>query len=129
MLPGADVATFLDHLGVFVNILASCDRIARAYVLKVKHSPVLVTTVSKSKVDTRAVLGGCPHEVTHDARYVEGQLPLRPLWHLLEGRRSRLGTAAGVDLLHAIYLLLLSWGCSFRRWPPLRFELLLPPGL
>ena len=107
MVPRAYVATFLDHLGVFVNILASCDRITRAYVLKVKHPSMLVAAVSKTKVDTRAILGGGPHEVTHNARNIEGQFPLRPLRHLLESSGSWLGAAACVNLLLTIYLLLL----------------------
>ena len=38
--------------------------------------------VSKSKVNTGAVLGGGPHEVGHDSGDVEGQLALRLLRHV-----------------------------------------------
>ena len=43
---------------------------------------MLVALVSKSKVDTGAVLGGGPDEVRHDAGDVQGQLALGFLWHL-----------------------------------------------
>ena len=96
----------------------------------VKVLPVLVAAVSKSKVDTRAVFGEGPHQVGHDAGDVEGQLPLRPLRHLLEasGLGLGLGPAAGVNHLHTAFLLLLTWG-SLDSHPSFWLELPLPSGL
>ena len=70
--------------------------------LKVEDPAILVAAVSKSKVDTRAVLGGGPHEVTHDARDVEGQLPLRLLCHLLVAWVTCLWPAACVNHLRVL---------------------------
>ena len=64
---------------------------------KVEDLAMLVAAVSKSKVDTRAVLGGGPHEVTHDTRDVEGQLPLRLLCHFMVAWVTCIWPAAGVN--------------------------------
>ena len=99
LFPVANVTTFFDHLRVLVNVLAARDHITRAHMLKVKDPAVLVVAVSKSKVDARAVLGGGPHEVTHDARYVKGKLPLRLLCHFLITWMTCLWPTAGVNHL------------------------------
>ena len=90
------------------NVLAPCDQAARANVLHVEIPPVLVAAVSEFKVDTRAILGGGPHQVAHDAGNLEGQLPPRPLRNFLEASRLGLRPAAGVDHLHTAFLLLLT---------------------
>ena len=69
---------------------------------KVEDPANAVAAVSKSKVDTRAVLGGGPHEVTHDARDVEGQLPLRLLCHFMVAWVTCLWPAAGVNHLRVL---------------------------
>ena len=71
--------------------------------LKVKDPAVLVAAVSKSKVDTRAVLGGGPHEITHDAQDVEGQLLFRRLCRFLVTWTTCLWPAAGVNHLRVLY--------------------------
>ena len=55
-----DVTTFLDHLRILVNVLAARDITAHAHVFNVEDPAVLMAAVSKSKVETRAVLGGGP---------------------------------------------------------------------
>ena len=69
---------------------------------KVEDPAMLVATVSKSKVDTRTILGGGPHEVTHDAWDVEGQVPLRLLRHFFVTWVTFLWPAAGVDHFRVI---------------------------
>ena len=59
--------------------------------LQVEQPVVLVAFVSKSKVDTSAVLGGGPDEIGHDAGDVEGQLLLGLLGHLFLLHRSVVG--------------------------------------
>ena len=98
LIPRANVSTFLDHPCILVYVLTCRDQAARAYVLYVKIPPVLVATVSESKVDTRAFLGGGRHQVAHNAGNVEGQLPLRSLRHFLESSGLGLGPAAGVNI-------------------------------
>ena len=71
LVPAANVATLLDHLRILVNVLAASNHIARAHVFQVEDPAVLVAAVSESKVNACAVLGGGPHEVTHDAWDVE----------------------------------------------------------
>ena len=71
LVPRADVATFLDHLGILVNVLAPRDSITVADVFQVEHPPMLVAAVAKAKVDTGAVLGGSPHKVAHYTWYVK----------------------------------------------------------
>ena len=88
---------------------------------------MFVTPVSKIKVHTRAVLGGGPHEVTHDAGDVKGQLPLWFLGHLLVAWGSCLRPAASVDLFSAILCPLLSlWGHHLPCLLPFRLEFPLP---
>ena len=82
LVPEADVGVALEHLGVLPNVGATCDLTAGADVLEVEEATVLVALVSKSKVDAGAVLSSGPHEVGHDADYVEGQLAFRFLRHL-----------------------------------------------
>ena len=96
--------------------------------LHVEVRPVLVAAVSKSEVDTHARLGGGPHQVAHDAGDVEGQLPLRPLRHLLEASGLGRRPAAGVDHLHTAFLLLLTRRVLDSR-PSLWLELPVSPGL
>ena len=108
--------------------MASRDQAARAYVLHVKVPTVLVAAVSKSKMDTRAVLGGGPHQVGHDAGDVKGQLPLQHLRHFLEASGLGLGPAAGFDHLHTAFLLFLTWG-SLDSHPSFWLKLPLPSGL
>ena len=98
--------------------------------LHVEVPLVLVAAVSESKVDTRAVLGGGPHQVGHNAGDVKGQLPLRPLRHFLKASRLGLGLgpAAGVNHLHTAFHLVLTWR-SLDCHPSFWLELPLPPGL
>ena len=111
-----------------MSLLASRDQVARAYVLHVEVPLVLVAAVSESKVDTRAVLGGGPHQVGHDARNVEGQLPLRPLRHFLKASGLGLRSAAGINHLHTAFLLLFAWRVLDGQ-PPFWLELPLSFGL
>ena len=67
LVPEADVGVALEHLGVLPNVRTACDFTAGPDVLKVEEATVLVALVSKSKVNTGAVLGGSPHEVGHNA--------------------------------------------------------------
>ena len=94
LVPEADISVALKHLSVLSDVGAACDFTAGPDVLEVEEATVLVALVSKSKVNAGAVLGGGPHEVGHDAGDVEGQLPLRPLWHLREPDLSLLGLRA-----------------------------------
>jgi len=84
LVPLADIGVALQHLGIFANVGATCELTAGPDVLKVEEATMFVALVSKSKVDAGAILGGGPHEVGHDAGYVEGQLPLRLLGHIRE---------------------------------------------
>jgi hypothetical protein len=67
LLPKPNVVAFLDPLGILGDVLAAGDLTAGSDVLKVKHPPMLVAAVTKSKVYTGAIFGGGPHEITHDA--------------------------------------------------------------
>ena len=98
---------------------------------------MLVALMTKSKVDTRAVLGGRPDEVGHDLRDVEGQLSLGLGGHVGEPAggceggsiAGPLRSTAGVDLLTAFFgLLLPGWG-SLEGHSPTDLDLLLPLGL
>ena len=125
LIPRADVTTLLDHPCILFNVLASRDQVARAYVLQVEVPLVLVAKVSESKVDTRAVLGGGPHQLAHDAGNVEGQLPLRSLRHFLEASRLRRRPATSVYLFCFTLLLLLAWR-SLDSHPSFWLELPMP---
>ena len=93
--------------------------------------------MTKSKVDTRAVLGGGPNEVGHDLWDVEGQLALGLGGHVGEaawGYKGRsvatlLGLTAGVDLLSPLLGLLLPDWRSLEGHLPSDLDLLLPLGL
>ena len=108
LVPRAGFATFLNHLGILVNVLAPRDGITSADVFQVEHPPMLVAAVAKAKVDAGAVLGGGPHEVAHNALYVEGQLPLWSLRHLLVARKSWLRSTTGINLFLVCFSLLLT---------------------
>ena len=95
--------------------------------LQVEQPVVLVALVSESKVDTGAVLGGGPDEVGHDARDVEGQLPLGLLGHLLLLHRSVLGCVVALSQSSAIRLIRPLGRRSLKGHFPLWFKLLLPP--
>ena len=105
LVPLADVDVALEHLGELGDVAAVLDLTTVLDVLHVKHPPVLVAAVPKSKVDAGAALGGGPHEVSHDPGDVEGQLALGPLGHLHVPVVALLdlGLAAGVNLLRAIF--------------------------
>ena len=94
--------------------------------LKVEDPAVLVAAVSESKVDARAVLRGGPHEVTHDARDVEGQLPLRLLCHFLVTWATCLRPATGVNHLRVLCSLYQLRGRCLRVRAPLWLQLSLP---
>ena len=49
LIPRADVATFLDHLGILVNVLAPRDNITGTDVFQVENPPMLETAVAKAK--------------------------------------------------------------------------------
>ena len=100
LLPKPNVVALLDPLCILGNVWATGDLAAGADVLKVKHHPMLVAAVSKSKVDTGAIFGSGPHEVTHDAWNVEGQFALGPLGHVVRGLSLR--STASVYLFHSI---------------------------
>ena len=98
---------------------------------------MLVALMTKSKVDTRAVLRGRPDEVGHDLWDVEGQLALgleghvgEPAWGC-EGRSiaGPLRSTAGVDLLSAFLGLLLPEWSSLEGHPPTDLDLLLSLSL
>ena len=72
LVPESDVGVALEHLGVLPNVRAPGDLTAGSDVLEVEEATVLVALVSKSKVNAGTVLGGCLHEVGHDAGDVEG---------------------------------------------------------
>ena len=105
--------------------------------LQVKQLAMFVALMTKSKVDTRAVLGGRPDEVGHDLWDVEGQLALGLSGHVgepaggCEGRSiaGPLRSTAGVDLLSAFLGLLLPGWRSLEGHPPTDKDLLLPLGL
>ena len=94
LVPEADVGVALKHLGILANVWAACELTAGSGVLKVEEATVLVALVSKSKVNAGAVLGGGPHEVGHDAGYVERQFAFWLLRHLREPDLSLLGLRA-----------------------------------
>ena len=84
----------------------------------------------KSKVDTRAVLGGGPDEVGHYPGDVEGQLAFGLGWYVcVPTGGGRLGSRTGIYLLHSAFPLgLLVYG-SLLPACPLGLDLLLPPSL
>ena len=132
LVPKSDVGVALEHLGVLPNVRTACDFTAGPDVLKVEEATVLVALVSKSKVNTGAVLGGGPHEVGHNTRNVEGQLPLRLLRHLCEpdllvllGLRS----TTRVDLLGPVLSRPTQKLRNLYLAPSFRLELGLPPRL
>ena len=109
LVPQADVGVALEHLGVLPNVGAACDLTAGADVLEVEEATVLVALVSKSKVNAGAVLSGGPHEVGHDAGYVQRQLAFRLLRHFCDpDLLSLLGMGANIRLSGYIPDLLLS---------------------
>ena len=93
--------------------------------------------MTKSKVDTRAVLRGRPDEVGHDLWNVEGQFALglsghvgEPAWGCEGGSiASPLRSTAGVDLLGPLLGLLLPDWSSLEGHLPSDLDLLLPLGL
>ena len=101
LVPESDVGVALEHLGVLPNVRTACDFTAGPDVLKVEEATMFVALISKSKVNTGAVLGGSPHEVGHNAGDVEGQLPLRLLRHFCKPDLFLLGLRATtrIDLL------------------------------
>ena len=78
-IPEADVAFFLDPHGKGLDIWTALDLITLLEVLQGEGLLVLVALVSEPEPHTSAVLGGCPHEVTHDPWDVE---TLHLLWNL-----------------------------------------------
>ena len=66
LLPKPNVVALLDPLGILGDVWAAGDLTAGSDVLKVKHPPMLVAAVTKSKVYTGAIFRGGPHEITHD---------------------------------------------------------------
>ena len=58
------------------DVRAAAEVTAGADVLQVKQPAMLVALMTKSKVDTRAVLSGSPNKVGHDLWNVKGQLTL-----------------------------------------------------
>ena len=70
--------------------------------LQVKQSPVQVALVTKSKVDTRAVLSGGPDEVSQDLGDIEGQLAFGLGWNIcVPIGGDCLGSRTGVYLFHS----------------------------
>ena len=65
-MPVPDVVALLDHLRVPGNVGATAEGVAGADVLQVKQLAMLMALMTKSKVDTRAVLRGRPNEVGLD---------------------------------------------------------------
>ena len=49
MIPRADVVTFLDLLGIFVNVLSPSDSITGADVFQVEHPAMLVEAMANPK--------------------------------------------------------------------------------
>ena len=72
LIPQADVGVALEHLGILGGVRAPRALTPVAHVLEVEDAAMLVTLVTKSKMDTGAVLGSSPHDVGHDTGYVEG---------------------------------------------------------
>ena len=71
LVPKSDVGVTLEHLGVLSDVRAPSELTAGPDVLKVEEATMFVALVSKAKVNAGAVLGGGPHEVGHNAGYVE----------------------------------------------------------
>ena len=98
---------------------------------------MLVALMTKSKVDTRAVLGGRPDELGHDLWNEERQLVLRfgghvgkPAWGCECGSAATLlRSTAGADLLSPFLNLLLPGWSSLEGHLPANLNLLLPLGL
>ena len=120
----------VQHLGVLENVRAASELATGANVLKVKKAPMLVTLMTKSKVDTGSILGRSPHEVGHDAGYIEGQLSFRFLGHLRYFdlvSLLHLGSTTGVNLFDPFLPLILYGFWPILRNPPFWLELGLSP--
>jgi hypothetical protein len=137
LVPVPYVVPLLDHLSISGDVGAAAEEVAGSDMLQVEQLAMFVTLVTEPKVDTRAVLGGRPDEVSHDLRDVEGQLSLGLRGHVCEPAggceggsiAGPLRSTAGVDLLTAFLgLLLPGWG-SLEGHPPTDLDLLLPLGL
>ena len=98
---------------------------------------MLVALMTKSKVDTRAVLRCRPYEVGHDIWNLEGQLALGLIGHVgeptwgCEGRSITcpLRSTAGVNLLSPFLGLLLPGWSSLEGHLPPNLDLLLSLSL
>ena len=99
LVPQADIGVALQHLGVLGYIRAPSELTAGADVLKVEEATVLVALVSHIKSECWCYPGFSPHEVGHNAGYVERQFAFRLLWHLREPDLfSLLGLGATINV-------------------------------
>ena len=84
LVPESDDGVALQHLGVLANFRSASELTTGSNVLQVEEATVLVALVSESKVDAGAVFGSGPHEVGHDAGYIERQLAFRLFGHFCD---------------------------------------------